>query len=241
MISSNFDIKIIQKMNDQAFQELSTQLSEVAKHIPTRWGRIQNNRIDSKINMFVYERYDELDRAISNLEESIQIYYRRRWFLWKCAQCDEYIFYQHEGVCKNPNFKDSDWDIELFGNPEWRFDLKSTLIPKEFRSTEEEPKLTPKSSDLINFYYNQQSQGVRFGNQNRLFLVHNPIQESSENIFRVRFEDKKKAIDTYLETIKAKPSYRFFQFKSALSDVLFINESTSGDIIARIGSHILNC
>ena len=228
-------------MNDQAFQELSAQLSEVAKQIPTRWGRIQNNRIDSKINMFVYSSYSELDRAISDLEESIQTYYRRRWFLWKCAQCDEYLFYQHDGVRKNPNFKDSDWDIELFGNPKWRFDLKSTMIPREFRSTDEELKSLPTSSDLINFFYNQQSQGVRFGNQNRLFLVHNPIQESSENMFRVRFEDKKKAIDTYLETIKAKPNYRFFQFKSAMADALFLDESSSGYILARIGSDALNC
>ncbi len=228
-------------MNDQAFQELSAQLSEVAKQIPTRWGRIQNNRIDSKINMFVYSSYSELDRAISDLEESIQTYYRRRWFLWKCAQCDEYLFYQHDGVRKNPNFKDSNWDIELFGIPKWRFDLKSTMIPREFRSTDEELKPLPTSSDLINFYYNQQSQGVRFGNQNRLFLVHNPIQESSENMFRVRFEDKKKAIDTYLETIKAKPNYHFFQFKSAMADALFLDESSSGYILARIGSDALNC
>ncbi len=228
-------------MNDQEFRSLSAQLSEVAKNIPTRWGRIQNNRIDSKINMFVYNSYSELDHAISGLEESIQTYYRRRWFLWKCAQCDEYLFYQCDGIRKNPNFKDADWDIELFGNHEWRFDLKSTLIPREFRSTEEEPKPIPKPSDLINFYYNQQSQGVRFGNQNRLFLVHNPIQESSENIFRVRFQDKKKAIDIYLDTIKTKQKYRFFQFKSALADALFLDETTSGDIIARIGSDILNC
>lgn len=80
-------------MNDQAFQELSAQLSEVAKQIPTRWGRIQNNRIDSKINMFVYSSYSELDRAISDLEESIQTYYRRRWFIWKNVRSVMIIFF----------------------------------------------------------------------------------------------------------------------------------------------------
>lgn len=90
-------------MNASQFQKLSTDLRSLARIIPLHWGAVQNNRFDSNINMFEIDSFEQLEAAIRNLSPELQNYFRRRWYLWKCAQCDEYLFNLNPNVEPNPN------------------------------------------------------------------------------------------------------------------------------------------
>ena len=79
-------------MNDSQFQKLSNDLRSLARIIPLHWGAVQNNRFDSNINMFEIDSFEQLEAAIRDLTPELKNYFRRRWYLWKCAQCDEYLF-----------------------------------------------------------------------------------------------------------------------------------------------------
>ena len=80
-------------MNASQFQKLSTDLRSLARIIPLHWGAVQNNRFDSNINMFEIDSFEQLEAAIRNLSPELQNYFRRRWYLWKCAQCDEWLIF----------------------------------------------------------------------------------------------------------------------------------------------------
>ena len=88
-------------MDAASFESLSSDLRALVTTIPLRWGQIQNNRTDDKINMFQIDSYAELERRISQLNPDDQNYLKRRWYLWKCSQCDEYLLYCNNKVEKN--------------------------------------------------------------------------------------------------------------------------------------------
>nr|MBP7471316.1 hypothetical protein [Flavobacterium sp.] len=121
-------------MKHPEYLQLSADLQQLLKMIPLHWGAIQNDGMDCKIKMFQIHSFADLEIQIQNLSEEDRNYFRRRWFLWKCAQCDEYLFCTNENVAPNPNAKDQGYDIEFNGNPELRFDVKGTVIPKKFRN-----------------------------------------------------------------------------------------------------------
>lgn len=54
-------------MNQNEFNCLSADLRTLAKNIPLRWGAVENNRIDDKINMFSIDSYTELENKIAKL------------------------------------------------------------------------------------------------------------------------------------------------------------------------------
>ena len=55
------------RMTLEEFTELSQGLRQLAADVPLHWGGVQNNRSDSKINMFDIFTYDDLKRALSHL------------------------------------------------------------------------------------------------------------------------------------------------------------------------------
>ena len=162
-------------MNSQEFLILSADLRRVAPMIPLNWGHVQNNAYDYELkrvcNIFAIMSLDELEGHIARFDEDHKSYYRRRWYLLRCADCDEYLFYVNGGVEHNPVRYDKQWDIRI--NGAYEFDVKGTVIPKSFRdnylSVLEDP------SGIIQFYYDKQSRGVRFDMQNRLFIVHHSL------------------------------------------------------------------
>lgn len=90
-------------MTAKEFEKLSLDLRKLAKTIPLNWGQVQNNRSDDKINMFSIDSYEDLEEQIGHLSEPEKNYLRRRWYLWRCSQCDEYLFYSNDYVEQNPD------------------------------------------------------------------------------------------------------------------------------------------
>lgn len=87
-------------MDKSEFDILSKDLRELATMIPLHWGGVQNNYVDYKINMFQINSFNELEKEISSLDEVKKNYLRRRWYLWKCSQCDEFLFYKNDNTEK---------------------------------------------------------------------------------------------------------------------------------------------
>ena len=101
-------------MTSKEFEKLSKDLQNLAKIIPLHWGQIQNDETDGLVDMFTISSFEELEHRVQSLEDGVKNYFRRRWFIWKCAQCDEYLFSVNKNVSPNPNSRDQSYDIEFF-------------------------------------------------------------------------------------------------------------------------------
>jgi hypothetical protein len=209
-------------MTIEEFNILSKDLQSIVKSIPLKWGQTQNDSADSQINMFAIKTYSELEAPISILSEEKKIYFKRRWFLWQCSKCDEFLFCLNQNVKPNPNKRDQAFDIEFNNDVELRFDLKGTLIPKQFRNNVEEVIANPQA--MVEFFYQHQSKGVRESYQNRLFIVHHSFrQQEREMYLRCHFDFKREVIKQYSQQIKI--TSNFYRFNSSKADVIFIIEN----------------
>lgn len=214
-------------MKAQEFRTLSLQLAGIAPSIPLQWGRVQNDISDAKINMFSHHTFEALEKALKDQDEAVKVYFKKRWFLWKCAQCDEYLFYKHPMIQKNSNSRNQDWDFQFFRNVALRFDLKGTIIPKVLKNR---VATDIEVEDIIAFYYNKQSRGVRDHIQNRLFVIHQPFKKENENVIRANFQAKAFIFKSYLEMLQQHSNYKFFTFKDKLVDLIFVQEQEDGTI-----------
>lgn len=209
-------------MDSGTFEKLSNDLRELASEIPLSWGAVQNNRHDRLVDMFGCETFDSLEEAISRFDAPIKQYFRRRWYMWKCAQCDEYIFCENEGVVPNPNPRDQSWDIDIAGVR--RFDIKGTVVPRYMRGDVESLLRDP--SQMIAFYYERQSRGVRYCIQNRLFVVHHSfVAQEREFYLRCAWGVKKQAYNAFCARIN---SVRVFPYNGCVAAVIFILEKERG-------------
>ena len=209
-------------MTQNQFEQLASDLQSLAKIIPLNWGRIQNNGTDNKINMFHINSFSELEIEIANLSDNDKNYLRRRWFLWQCAQCDEHIFSMNNNVTQNPNSRDQSYDIEFNNNQQLRFDVKGTVIPRSFRATIDEVLKDP--TNMIKFFYDEQSKGVRNKNQNRLFIVHHSYSAQEREMYlRCHWEYKKQVYQEYAARIAMNSN--FVNYQNTKSDVVFILEN----------------
>lgn len=220
-------------MTNEQFIQLSTELQRIVRHIPLNWGQTQNDAADSQIKMFQIHSFNELEQQINHLSEPSKNYFKRRWFLWKCAACDEHIFCTNENVKPNENKRSQAFDIEFNNDASLRFDLKGTVIPKQFRNNVEEIIANPKP--MIDFFYQEQSKGVRESYQNRLFVVHHSFrQQEREIVLRCHFNFKQEAFKKYAQNIKT--TSNFLQYQNAKADVVFIIENLDKSIIYKINS-----
>ena len=209
-------------MTHREYFQLSSDLQQLLKTIPLHWGAIQNDGIDCKINMFQIKTFAELENQIQNLTEENKNYLRRRWFLWKCAQCDEYIFCTNQNVTPNPNSKDQGYDITFNGNPQLRFDVKGTVIPNKFRDNVDAIIQDP--TEMVRFFYEKQSHGVRDHIQNRLFIVHHSFRSPErEMILRCHWDYKADLYKEYASKISQKS--HFITYQNVKSDVVFLVEN----------------
>ena len=210
-------------MTKEEFKGLSAELQDLAKIIPLQWGNIQNNSTDSKIDMFQIDSFAKLEHNVQSLTDDDKNYFRRRWFVWKCSKCDEHIFNANLNVSSNPNFKDQSYDIEFNNNKELRFDLKGTVIPRRFRENISEVLENPQ--EMLRFFYDEQSKGVRNHNQNRLFLVHHSFRNQDREMYlRCYWDFKMKIYSDYCSRITQYSN--FYSYKSVYSDVIFIIENS---------------
>ena len=209
-------------MTQNEYIKLSNELQQLARIIPLQWGNIQNDGADKQINMFQIHTYEELESQIANLSDNSKNYFRRRWFLWKCAQCDEHIFCMNDNVSPNPNSRDQGYDIEFNNNSSLRFDVKGTVIPREFRNDINAVLLDP--TDMINFFYEKQSTGVRNNIQNRLFVIHHSYKNQEREMYlRCHWAFKLNIFKEYSEKISLNSN--FINFQTAKADVIFIFEN----------------
>lgn len=136
-------------MTSDEFEVLSSDLRRLAKLIPLQWGAIQNNQYDHLIDMFSCTDFNSLEKALSPFGDQIKQYFRRRWYMWRCAQCDEYLFYKNNNVESNPNPRDQGWDIRIDGRI--YFDIKGTVVPRDMRGAVED--LINDPTPMIQFFY----------------------------------------------------------------------------------------
>lgn len=167
-------------MTEIEFRRLSEDIRLLAKSIQLNWGAIQNNKYDHLLNMFSIDTYSELESSLVKFSEPIQVYFKRRWYLWKCAQCDEYLFYKNQNVEKNPNPRDQSYDICIDGV--YYFDIKGTVIPKSMRNQNID-NIIDSPQEMVDFYYDKQSRGVRNCYQNRLFVVHHSFVDPAREFY----------------------------------------------------------
>lgn len=193
-------------------------LRNIAKKIPLHWGRIQNNSYDDKIDMFKIDTYEELESAIASLDESRKNYLRRRWYLWKCSQCDEYLFYCNNNAEQNPNRFDKAYDV-MFDHS-IGFDIKGTVIPQCFRGDIE--KVLNNQQEMVDFFYDEQSKGRRYDIQNRLFIVHHSfIEPIREFYLRCAWGSKRIIYKKFCDNIS---HIKFINTHKVLAGVIFILE-----------------
>lgn len=218
-------------MTVEEYNILSKDLQSIVKSIPLNWGQTQNDNADSQINMFAIKTYRQLELAIANLSQEKKNYFKRRWFLWQCSKCDEFLFCLNENANPNPNKRDQSYDVEFNNDASLRFDIKGTLIPKQFRNNIEEVISNPRA--MIEFFYEQQSKGVRESYQNRLFIVHHSFRlQEREMYLRCHFDFKRNVFKQYAENTKT--TSNFIQYNTAKSDVVFIIENLDRSFTSKI-------
>lgn len=210
-------------MDAASFESLSSDLRALVTTIPLRWGQIQNNRTDDKINMFQIDSYAELERRISQLNPDDQNYLKRRWYLWKCSQCDEYLFYCNNNVEKNPNQYDKLYDVEIHNY--YRFDIKGTVIPQGMR--QQAKNVIEHPEKMIDFYYDRQSYGRRYDIQNRLFIVHHSFyNEDREMLLRCAWKTKCDAYSFFCNNIE---KIKLYKTHGVIAGIIFILEYSIGE------------
>jgi len=209
--------------------------------IPLRWGERQNDVRDNQLpGLFSYASLSEVKRncEINGLTNDEKTYFLRRWFMSKCAKCVEHLFSLFPEVTPNENHRDGNYDFII--NNKHPFDLKSSVIPKEFRTTDSEIKDfilnknygdgKPHWNRLIDFHYEHQSTGVRNRIQNRLFLTyHSFIAPERELFLRTNWEMHYYIIKDYLSNITSKHP-NFIKYNDVYADIIFFIEQKNGEI-----------
>ncbi len=200
------------------------ELKVLSKEIPLKWGKIQNNIYDSKINMFSINSKEKLEECLSSFPIEIKNYYKRRWFLWQCSKVDEYLFCSLASVQKNPNPKDQQWDIKI-KNTNHTFDIKGTKVPKSFMNNFS----FEKEKDIIDFYYKEQSGGIRYNIQNRLFIVHHSFASPEREMFlRCHWDLKENAYCDFVDRI-TNGQIKLVEYKNVYAKIIYIIESENFD------------
>lgn len=219
-------------MTQEQFSTLSQDLRTIVPKIPLNWGHIQNNGYDSELkrycNIFAIMSLAELQRHISRFDVEHQNYYLRRWYLLRCADCDEYLFYINPNIEHNPDRYDKEWDIKI--NNHILFDVKGTVIPKSMRDDVNGVLETPE--DIVKFYYDNQSRGVRYDMQNRLFVVHHSLVDQGREFYlRCAWKAKQAIYHRFAEEAE---SIHYLEYEGCRAAVIYIIETEKNKLEYKI-------
>ena len=147
-----------------------------------------------------------------------------------CSLCDEYIFCQDERIQGNPNIKSKKFDINT-NDGIFYFDIKDTRIPRAISKSAE--YLINNPNEIIDYNYRYQSNGQRYGLQNRLFVVnHSHISSNREALVRMSWEAKAKAFKLFLDNISSVHYHTVAE--NCISTIIYIIEEKDNSIIWKI-------
>ncbi len=203
---------------------------ELKKRLPYdySWGQKQNDIWDSYTN-FIYKtlNWEELVLKMKQATKDYKLekrdlfnYAANRWFNFWSAVAVEHIFTNIEGIHPVAETKDSEKDFYLFGIP---FDHKTSVFPKQFGKTFEYAQ--SHKSELIEWFYKNQSTQKRHHLKNRLFIV--VYAENGEH-WKLKAEISllKKAIEKYVASFQPQQlhSFTFADGQKTLSDIIWVSK-----------------
>ncbi len=160
----------INAADDNYLNELQIELQKRV-FIPYHWRKKQNNHDDAATN-FIYQTFhfeevmSKICQITNNQRNELFDYALNRWYNFWSAKACEMAFCRCEGVHAALNEKDRLVDFTINGIS---FDHKTTVFPKQFNHTPQYARQHP--DELIDWLYQNQSQGNRKHLYNRLFVV----------------------------------------------------------------------
>lgn len=203
-----------------------------------KWHMVQNDDTDSKIDVFRYKSIDSLIEKCKslNLDNRTVEYIIYRFCCKEAALADEYLFCKCSNglIWHNPNTVDSTYDINVSG---CKYDLKGSVFPKVM--TNNFKKHIADSQRLINWFYDNQSRGIRNHCNNRIVLVyHSCIDTQRSNLIRYDFKLKEIALSKILPFCKmfipSKYTGNNKEYIGCQAFCIFFTEKEDGEIICSL-------
>ena len=207
-------------MTESEFNVLSEDLKRLATTMPLDWGEVQNDSMDNLTDIFRISSYGELERFVAPYAENTKNYARRRWYLYKCSECDKYLMANNGS--KTPvtlgGSRNSGYNITIGDH---NFGMYCTVIPSFFMNNTIE-SLLARQEDIIDSYYERQSKESRNKIQNRLFIVHHSLIDSRrEMILRSAWNAKRVLYRKFCDSI---PDIRFYETHGVIVGTIFLIE-----------------
>jgi hypothetical protein len=145
---------------------LEKDLERALNEMSADW-KLQDNNNDKETN-FIYNinSFDELMKKIEETDVD-KDYALHRWYNFKTSLKCEYIFCDY-GAIHDRNIYNHDVDIYIKGEP---FDVKLTVYPNKLSGRPYDLNTLEGREQMIQWFYNNQSQGGRKQMINRLFVV----------------------------------------------------------------------
>ncbi len=218
LIHKYINLTITSKLIMIDLEKLELQLKKRLKY-PYTWGRKQADDWDKMTN-FIYEirRFSDLEVMISNLSPELKNYALNRWLNFWSAKGIEQIFTSQQNVVANKNEYDKLVDFTINGIP---FDHKTSVFPKGFKK--DFNYAYQNKRELIQWFYDEQSQQGRKHLKNRLFVV--LFDRNSLEYWKLKVEIRfiKQQIEQYITNFSLNKLERFnFENEEILSDVIWI-------------------
>lgn len=218
LIHKYINLTITSKLIMIDLEKLELQLKKRLKY-PYTWGRKQADDWDKMTN-FIYEirRFSDLEVMISNLSPELKNYALNRWLNFWSAKGIEQIFTSQQNVVANKNEYDKLVDFTINGIP---FDHKTSAFPKGFKK--DFNYAYQNKRELIQWFYDEQSQQGRKHLKNRLFVV--LFDRNSLEYWKLKVEIRfiKQQIEQYITNFSLNKLERFnFENEEILSDVIWI-------------------
>lgn len=218
LIHKYINLTITSKLIMIDLEKLELQLKKRLKY-PYTWGRKQADDWDKMTN-FIYEirRFSDLEVMISNLSPELKNYALNRWLNFWSAKGIEQIFTSQQNVVANKNEYDKLVDFTINGIP---FDHKTSVFPRGFKK--DFNYAYQNKRELIQWFYDEQSQQGRKHLKNRLFVV--LFDRNSLEYWKLKVEIRfiKQQIEQYITNFSLNKLEKFnFENEEILSDVIWI-------------------
>lgn len=218
LIHKYINLTITSKLIMIDLEKLELQLKKRLKY-PYTWGRKQADDWDKMTN-FIYEirRFSDLEVMISNLSPELKNYALNRWLNFWSAKGIEQIFTSQQNVVANKNEYDKLVDFTINGIP---FDHKTSVFPRGFKK--DFNYAYQNKRELIQWFYDEQSQQGRKHLKNRLFVV--LFDRNSLEYWKLKVEIRfiKQQIEQYITNFSLNKLEKFnFENEEIFSDVIWI-------------------